>query len=217
MITKIELDTLRISKYQDVKNNLEAVKEFFRHGDILLKQVNEILSEVKRLIDNNEETSFTKEDFDSMLILRNEVLMPIFQNASFAVQFPMYIDNIVEETPIEIQIELEPETITNTIVENNILIRSTTTTQLNGKILKTIDLSYVDSILTENSTIEYLENTTKSLKIKYDNAILVYHVETIISNGIVETIVTNLENGIAVSSTYTKYIDGIITENITTI
>jgi len=87
---KLELDYKRLMDYQQVKINLNAIEEHFRVGDILLKEVNNILLVTKNAIDLEEETSFTKEDFDDMLTMRNTILVPIFQNASFAVEFDYY-------------------------------------------------------------------------------------------------------------------------------
>lgn len=90
MESKIELDYRRLMDYQKLKNNLIAVEDHFRVGDILIKEVNSILQNVKDMIDLGLDTSFTPQDFNDMLNLRNQTLAPIFQNASFAVEFNAY-------------------------------------------------------------------------------------------------------------------------------
>ena len=94
-MTKIELDYKRLMDFQKVSNNLISIGEHFRIGDILVKEVNSILTEIKDLIDLGLETSFTKQDFNDILDLRNNVLAPILQNASFAAEFAKY------EIPVE--------------------------------------------------------------------------------------------------------------------
>lgn len=215
-MTKIELDSIRISKYQELKNNLEAVKEFFRHGDVLIRQVNNVLQEIKNLIDNTEETSFTQEDFNDMLTMRNEVLAPIFQNASFAVEFTLYplTKEEVKDNVISLQ-EAIVENIDNKIIEGILYDTVITTTQGN-KTLKTIKLSYQEGIIVETITTEYLENSTKVSVIKFLDNKQIYNVSTLITGNITEIIKTNFENGIAISTTYTEYINGLIVDTITT-
>jgi len=213
-MTKIELDYKRIGDYQKLSNNLTAVEEYFRHGDILLREVNSLLQEIKTLIDTESETSFVKQDFDDMLLMRNTILGPIFQNASFAVQFTPYSSGEVVIPPV-VEVS-QPISTTNNRVENGVLLNTTTTTTLDNKVIKVISVNYKDNIVIENNTTEYLENSTKSTIMKYNEIILTYHVETITTNNIIETTITNLENGISVSYTYTKYENGIIIENTTT-
>ena len=100
MATQIELDYQRMLTYQRLRNNLEAVGELFRQGDTLIKTVNSILSDTRLKIDLGEETSFTKQDFDDMLAMRNLILTPIFYNASFAVQFETYFTTTTTTTEI---------------------------------------------------------------------------------------------------------------------
>lgn len=213
-MTKIELDYKRIGDYQKLSNNLTAVEEYFRHGDILLREVNSLLQEVKTLIDTESETSFVKQDFDDMLLMRNTVLGPIFQNASFAVQFTPYSSGEIITPPIE---EVpQPINTTNNRVIDGVLLNSTTVTTLGNKEIKVISINYKDNIVIENNTTEYLETSVKSTVMKYNGTTLIYYVETIVTDNIVETTITNLENGIPISYTYTKYENGIIVENVTT-
>jgi hypothetical protein len=215
---KIELDNLRILKYQELKNNLEAVKEFFRHGDILLKSVNSTLQATKDLIDNKEETSFTPNDFNEMLTLRNEVLYPIFQNASFAVEFIPYDEGVVIPDPIIVPDPiLEPITTTENLIVEGILKRSSVKITLGDKIIKTIDLVYNNNILTEKNSIEYLEDSKQYIITKYDTDKIIYEVKSIVTGNIVETTITNLTDGTPISYNYTKFVEGVLIENITTL
>lgn len=91
MTTKLELDYKRVMIYQSINNNLNAVTEYFRHGDLLIKEVNSYIENIQLEIDNNGETSFSKQDFNDILDIRNNVLFPIFQNASFAQTFDPYV------------------------------------------------------------------------------------------------------------------------------
>lgn len=204
-MTKIELDNIRISKYQELKNNLEAVKEFFRHGDILIKQVNNLLQETKDLIDNAKETSFTTGDFDDMLLLRNEVLAPIFQNASFAVEFTPYGENPVIVAP-------EPEIITKVDYQiiNGELMSGTIIEKLDGRIVKTTNLSYYLGKLVER---KITEGTTTTIE-KFIDGVLMSSITTSISDNVAEITKKTYEQGNLISTVYSKYVDGVLTENV---
>lgn len=213
-MTKIELDYKRIEDYQKLSNNLIAVEEYFRHGDILLREVNGLLQEVKTLIDTESETSFVKQDFDDMLNMRNTILAPIFQNASFAVQFTPYSSGEIVIPPV---VEVpQPINTTNNRIIDGTLVNTTIITTLSDKVIKVVSTNYSDNVVNDTNTIEYLEDSVKSTKVKYSGNILIYYVETITNNNIVETTVTNLDNGIPISYTYTKYENGILIENTTT-
>lgn len=198
-MTKIELDNLRISKYQELKNNLEAVKEFFRHGDILIKQVNSTLEEIKTLIDKNIETSFSKDDFNDLLDLRNEVLFPIFQNASFAKAFEKYTNDTIKNT----------DPVLKTTVSYN---------KSNDELLNAIITDYSDNVITKITTINYSSgkivskviifgNTTSTLE--YTNEILTK--ETIVTEleNILEITKNIYENSALLSTEYIKYVNGL--------
>ena len=199
-MTKIELDNLRLSKYQELSNNLETVKEFFRHGDILIKQINTILEEIKNLIDNNLETSFTREDFNYMLDLRNNVLFPIFRNASFAKEFDKYSEVIITPTVVEPIIE----TTVSYNINNGNLLGATIVDTVNNEVSKTTYLTYTDNILVEKKIVE--NNTTTT--IKYSDNIIYESIVTIQDN-ILEITNNVYESQELKSTEYSKYINGI--------
>lgn len=213
-MTKIELDTVRIDTYQELKNNLAAVEEFFRHGDILVRQINEVLQRVKTAVDIGEDTSFTEEDFNSMLTARNNILYPIFQSASFAVVFDPYGETPTEEPEPPVVI-VEPVTKYTNRISSGILNGTTITTTIGDKPVKVIDLSYNKGILDSNNTVEYLEAGTKSTYIKYNGNTELNHVVTTVTGNTINTTISNIVDGEVVSTTYLVYLDGMLTENTT--
>lgn len=89
-MSTIEQDAARVNKYNQFKSNLGLLMEIFTEGDSLVKNGNELLTAVKAEIDSAEPTAWTKKDFNDMLAMRNAVLAPIMENASFAMQFTPY-------------------------------------------------------------------------------------------------------------------------------
>lgn len=216
MITQIELDNIRIQKYQALKTNLEAVCEHFRVGDILVRAVNDILAETQGLIDTNGETAFTKADFNVMLDLRNEVLAPIFQNASFAAHFDYY-SALKEENPIPV--EPVPDVVETTVsdqVVSGILISSTVTTTVNSVITKTIRTSFTGGVVTEVYINEYSGGVTfKTVISKFAAGIEIGKVVTLISGSSIKTTTTNYVDNLPVSETTTTYEAGTIVSSET--
>ena len=212
MATKIELDELRMIKFQKLRNNLDVVKEYFRHGDILIKEVNSTLEETRSLIDSNSETSFTQQDFNDMLDIRNAVLSPIFQNASFAQEFIPYDGQYVPETPV---IDTTPIVTTNDNISNGILYSSTTRTVVGNKVIKEVVTNFSLGVPTEVNTAEYFDTYNKTTIVRFSNNVENFKVITTISGNIIEVLNTNYENNLPISTTYTKYIDGILLETIT--
>lgn len=90
MSTKIEKDFQRVATYQKISNNLDVVREYFRHGDILVREVNDMLENMKNEIDGIEETAYVPQDFNDVLDLRDITLGPIFQSSSFIREFTKY-------------------------------------------------------------------------------------------------------------------------------
>ena len=90
-MSTIEQDAIRVNKYNQFKGNLNLLTEIFMEGDSIVKNGNELLIIIKNELDSGESTSWTKQDFNDMLIMRNSVLEPIIQNTSFAMQFERYI------------------------------------------------------------------------------------------------------------------------------
>lgn len=92
-MSTIEQVASRVNKYNQFTSNLDLLIELFTSGDVLVKKGNELLTIIKTEIDTGVETVWTKEDFNTMLYMRNAILTPIFENASFAMQFDPYIIN----------------------------------------------------------------------------------------------------------------------------
>jgi len=90
-MSTIAQDSTRVNKYNQFKSNLDLLTEVFINGDQLVRNGNLLLTMVSTEIDSGEETSWTKQDFNDMLNLRNLTLAPIMQNASFAAEFIPYI------------------------------------------------------------------------------------------------------------------------------
>lgn len=213
-MTKIELDELRISKFQKLRNNLEVVKEYFRHGDILIREVNITLEETRNLIDSTSETSFTQEDFDDMLNIRNEVLSPIFQSASFAQEFIPYSNQYI---PPSTTVDMTPVENTTTNISEGVLYTSNSRTSIGGKLVKEVNTKFLSGIPSEINTVEYLNTGIKTTTLRYSNNIENYKVVTTVTENVIETLTTNYENNVAISTTYNEYIDGILIETLTTI
>jgi hypothetical protein len=107
MATNVELVLDKANKFRDRVNDLKAIGEAFRHGDILVRNYNKFLNDVKTLIDAGDESTYTKQDFDDLLDMRNELFQPIMENLSFIEAFERYnpaipvivpeIDPLIEE------------------------------------------------------------------------------------------------------------------------
>lgn len=89
-MSTIEQDATRVNKYKQFKSNLGLLMEIFTEGDSLVKNGNELLTAVQSEIDSGDPTAWTKQDFNDMLAMRNAVLAPIMENASFTLQFTPY-------------------------------------------------------------------------------------------------------------------------------
>lgn len=101
MASKIELDAKRIEDYQKLINNMKLIEEYFRHGDLMLREVNNILEGTKHLIDNNLETSFTKDDFDVMLNVRDKSITNIANMLSVTRPISYYVQpTAIEYSPV---------------------------------------------------------------------------------------------------------------------
>lgn len=87
----IEQDAIRVNKYNEFKNHLDLLIELFSNGDTFVKNDNDLLTSIQQEIDSGQPTAWTKQDFNDMLAMRNAVLTPIMENASFAKQFTAYI------------------------------------------------------------------------------------------------------------------------------
>jgi hypothetical protein len=89
-MSTIAQDAARVKKFEQFKNDQELLTDIFIHGDAIVKQGNETLTAIKAEIDSGVETAWTKQDFNDMLAMRNAVLAPIMENASFAAEFTPY-------------------------------------------------------------------------------------------------------------------------------
>ena len=167
MASQIELDDYRVAKYQFVKNNLAAVEEKFRHGDILIKEINQVLEDIKNDIDNNIPTSFTKQDFNDILELRNTALLPIMQNASFAKEFPIYILDPDYVPPVVDTPPPTPEVTSVPTIINGMLADITTTTKVGIVTTNTTKTSFINGTTTEIYSVDYGTNETVYTITKY--------------------------------------------------
>lgn len=89
-MSTIQLDTERVKKYNDFLEQCDLLVGLFSNGDIVVKKMNSLLTEIRSSIDNDVETSWTKQDFNDILYMRNQILAPIIGNISFAAEFTPY-------------------------------------------------------------------------------------------------------------------------------
>lgn len=89
-MSTIAQDAARVKTFEQFKSDQKLLTDIFIHGDAIVKQGNEILTKIQTEINSGEETAWTKQDFNDMLDMRNAVLAPIMENASFAKQFDPY-------------------------------------------------------------------------------------------------------------------------------
>jgi len=209
-MTEIEIDNERLNIYQEFRNNLNAVEEFFRHGDILVKKVNDTLLEIRRALVNSEPSVFSEDDYTEMLNLRNSTLYPIFQSASFAVEIPPIGEDYQEE-PVNIDVRV-PEiiTISSNRVVGGVLKGITLTTTSDGKVIKVIDIELTDGIVTGRVETIYNDTTTTYSSVKYSDNMEVYHANTRVKGTIVEVDICNFDNGVHISTTLYRYEDGLL-------
>lgn len=90
-MSTIEQESIRLIKYNQFKSNFNLLTEIFTEGDTIVKYSNSLLESIKQEIDSGVNTAWTKQDFNDMLNIRNQVLGPIIGNISFALQFDNYI------------------------------------------------------------------------------------------------------------------------------
>lgn len=90
MATRIQQTINLANKFSEKVNDLLAIGEAFRHGDLLVRNYNKFLSDIKDLIDSGDESTYTKQDFDDLLDMRNELFQPIMENMSFIQTFDRY-------------------------------------------------------------------------------------------------------------------------------
>lgn len=90
MATRIEQTLALADKFRDKINDLRAIAEAFRHGDLLVKNYNKFLIEIQTSINSGDESTYTKQDFDDLLDMRNDLFGPIMQNMSFIENFERY-------------------------------------------------------------------------------------------------------------------------------
>lgn len=198
MTTQIELDEIRLSKYQFVKNNLAAVEEHFRHGDILIKEINQVLEDIKNDIDGDIPTLFTKQDFNDILELRNTALLPIMQNASFAKEFPIYILNpdyvppVIDTPPPAAQITSIPN------IVNGILVDITTTTMVGITTTNITKTTFQNNSVVETFSTDYTTNS------------IIYTITKYSQDNTVSKVVTTVIGNDTSIDTY-NYVDGIET------
>lgn len=90
MATRIEETITLADKFRQRQNDFLAIAEAFRHGDILVRNYNRFLTDIKAIIDSGDESTYTKQDFDDLLDMRNELFQPIMENMSFIKSFDRY-------------------------------------------------------------------------------------------------------------------------------
>ena len=79
MARNIELDVKRVALYNQVKDASQSIAMHQEYINKLNDQVNIWMDELKAYVDDPLVVEFTAEDFDTVLKLRDDTLVPVFE------------------------------------------------------------------------------------------------------------------------------------------